>query len=79
MKSKGKVVAEGEATGHRHVLQNTEVFEVSPGYLKFEVVTDDEFISHQEHKPIPIAKGKRAAGIVKEYSHFDEEARPVAD
>jgi hypothetical protein len=79
MKNKGKVLAEGEATGHAHRLQHTEVYEAAPNYLTFEVIRDDEFVSHEEHKPIPVARGKRAAGVVMEYDHFEEESRRVVD
>lgn len=78
-KSRGKILAEGEATGHAHRLQHTEVFEEDVNYLTFEVVVDDEMVTHDEHKPIPIPKGKMAAGRVIEYDHFLEESRRVVD
>ena len=79
MKSKGKVLAKGETTGHAHKLQHTEIFEEDTNYLTFEVVRDDEFVSHEEHRSIPIARGKRAAGQVQEYDHFEEESKVVTD
>jgi len=78
-KSCGKVLAEGEATGHTHRLQYSEVFEESPTLRTFIVTRDDEVVTHEEHKPIPIAKGRRCAGQVREYDHFEEEARTVVD
>ncbi len=70
---------EGEATGHSHRLQNTEVFEQSSTHVTFNIVTDDEFVSHEEHKSMPLTRGKWAAGQVNEYNHFEEELRPVVD
>lgn len=36
-------------------------------------------ISHEEHKTISVPPGEYRIGIVREYSHFDEEARNVVD
>jgi len=74
------VLAEGEATGHMHKVTNglAELFETgSTKYLK--VLSEEATITHEEHKPITIPKGLYKIGIVREYDHFLEESRNVAD
>lgn len=78
-KIEGKILAEGEATGHAHKLQYSDVYEVSPTLRTFIVYRDDEMVTHEEHKPISIPKGEMNAGRVLEYDHFEEEARQVVD
>ncbi len=78
-KIKDRVLAKGEATGHAHKLQHSDVYEVTPTLRMFIVSTEGEIVTHEEHNPIPIAKGKRHAGQKLEYDHFDEEARRVMD
>jgi len=77
-KKVGKVLAEGEATGHTHRLQKTEVLEREDGIREFEVLEKDT-ITHEEHKPIVLPKEKYESGKVEEYDHFTEEARVVQD
>jgi hypothetical protein len=74
------ILAEGEATGHRHeivsgaaaliALQDTTILRVLSDYAK---------LKHAEHREIDIPKGKYEISIVREYDHFDEEARRVVD
>lgn len=75
-KRNDKKLAEGEVTGHAHVLERSDVFE-DDGYRYFSCDTDT--IHHEEHKPITLPRGKYASGIVSEYDHFAEEARNVKD
>jgi len=74
------VVQYGEHTGHAHRL-------VDPGYEYFETPAKTRHLRivkpvrllHEEHKEITILPGEYRIGIVREYSHFDEEAREVQD
>ena len=73
------ILAEGEVTGHAHAV-------VDPGVKLFEV-GNEKFLSaskkftvvHEEHKNITVPKGDYKIRIVKEYDHFEEEAREVRD
>lgn len=75
---RGFVLAEGEATGHAHVVKDgIELFE-KEGTLF--INSEDKFtITHEEHKPITVEKGAYEIGIVQEYNHFAEETKNVAD
>lgn len=79
-KIKGKKLADGEMTGHAHVLDKSEVFELNNGLRVFSG-NKQNTLTHQEHKPIiiPSKKGKYVSGKVLEYDHFAEEARTVKD
>ncbi|MEK6935621.1 MAG: hypothetical protein AABW67_02455 [Nanoarchaeota archaeon] len=79
-KIEGKKLAEGEMTGHAHVLNNSEVFELD-NRLRIFNGNEQNTLTHQEHKPIviPSKKGKYVSGKVLEYDHFTEEAKEVKD
>ena len=72
------VIAEGEATGHRH-----EVFGLAKLMQLDEKVFLDVFgeaeVRHQEHESIPLPIGEYEIEIVRKYDHFEEEARRVVD
>jgi len=73
------VVAEGEATGHAHVITDlgAVLWELKGDlYLEVaEIVT----ITHEEHKPLEIPEGIYQIGRVQEYDYFQEMARRVID
>ena len=77
---RGRVVlAEGEATGHAHVMTGKNVLAyVVAGQMYLDVSAPTE-IKHEEHGPIVIQPGKYRVDNVQEYDHFAEEARRVAD
>lgn len=82
---KGKKVghltlAKGEATGHHHTITKGDatLYE-QDGTLYLHVESEKATLTHQEHKTIEIPKGDWEIGIVREYDHFAEEARRVAD
>ena len=84
-KIKGKklnhlTLAKGEATGHHHTITEgeAELYE-HEGTLFLKVVSDKATLTHQEHHAIEIPQGEYEIGIVREYDHFAEEARNVAD
>ena len=52
-----KVLAEGETTGHRHVLTgNAQIFK--KGETLFVDSQHNAFLQHDEHKQVPVSTGK---------------------
>ena len=78
-KQKGRyILAEGEATGHAHaVIDKIGLFNVEDNL--FLNATKEFTVTHEEHKNITVPPGKYKIHIVKEYDHFEEEARKVRD
>lgn len=75
---RGYIIAEGEATGHAHVIDaDIECYEKDKIlYIK----TQREVpLSHEEHTEILVPPGIWKVGIVQEYDAFQEEARNVRD
>ena|SRR3990167_724834 len=84
-KVKGKklnhlTLAKGESTGHHHAITDgdAELYE-HEGTLFLKVNSESATLTHQEHAPVEIPQGEYEIGIVREYDHFAEEARNVAD
>lgn len=78
------ILAEGEATGHNHqivsgIAQLIALQGNDKGKLLLNVLSDYAKLKHQEHKEINIPKGKWEIKIVREYDHFEEEARQIVD
>lgn len=73
-------LAKGEKTGHHHSITEGEadLYEEN-GILYLHIESENATLTHQEHNPIVIDKGDYQIGIVREYDHFAEEARSVAD
>ena len=61
-----RVLAEGEATGHRHELNSGEVFE-KDGVLYFRVEKDQAILSHPEHHPLVFTPGEYKVVRQREY------------
>lgn len=79
-RKEGKLIlAEGEATGHNHVItaEPAILWELN-GDLYLEV-TEPVAITHEEHKPLDIPTGIYQVGRVKEYDYFKEMERFVRD
>lgn len=85
----GYVLAEGEATGHAHVLTaepGVELFE-RDGMLFIKNPDVAATVKHvevddsptKEHKPVEIHKGTWEIRPGKEYDHFKEEANQIRD
>lgn len=73
------VVAEGEATGHSHVISaEPAVLWELKGDLYLEV-SEPVTITHEEHQPMDIPTGIYQIGRVKEYDYFEEMERRVVD
>jgi hypothetical protein len=77
---RGYVVAEGEHTGHAHVVEVEGVLEMREvdGVIYARIEAPVSF-THDEHHPITLAPGVVKFGRVQEYDHFAEEARQVQD
>ena len=79
------VLQEGEVTGHAHRLHG-DGFRVHaiPGKVgnadkKYLRLVKPVALRHEEHKEIKLPTGDFEIRIVREYDHFEEEARRVAD
>lgn len=75
---RGYVLAEGEATGHAHVIEETEGVEMYEfdGVLYLSVATP-AVVTHEEHKGLALARGTYRVGFVREYDPWAEEADRV--
>lgn len=73
------ILAEGEVTGHAHVLEgNVDVYELDNGLRQFNLDSPTTIV-HEEHKKIELPPGEYLSGKVLEYDHFLEESRQVLD
>jgi hypothetical protein len=77
-KQRGYVIAEGEVTNHAHVIDE-EITMIEKNGIIYIGCETDVIITHEEHGHIKIPAGNYEIGIVKEYDHFLEESRNVAD
>ena len=76
---RGFVLAEGEHTGHAHVIEDDiEVYEDEKGTMWIRCA-EISTLTHEEHKPITIEPGEYQVGRILEYDPFTEEARRVQD
>lgn len=79
-KNRGHILADGEVTGHAHVIADVgsvEMFE-SDETLYMNVLKECDLV-HEEHGMISIDPGIYTVRRVREYDHFAEEARAVKD
>ncbi|MBC8030480.1 MAG: hypothetical protein H7Z16_10245 [Pyrinomonadaceae bacterium] len=75
----GRVLAEGEATGHKHLAQAEDaLLFIHEGALYMRVPSGTRVV-HEEHRALEIPPGDYVVGTVREYDHFVEEAHPVID
>lgn len=70
------VLAEGEVTGHSHILSGTDLLVLEDDMID---VQSPSKIVHEEHSSFTIDPGLYKKQIVREYDHFEEEARQVRD
>lgn len=78
--SRGYVLAEGEVTGHAHVIDKVADLEFVEKDGMFYIKNKTPVtVKHEEHKPVTIPAGTWQIRGVREYDHFAEEARRVAD
>jgi len=78
-RERGVVLADGETTGHAHVMapMYTSLFLV--GTLFYVKVEKQTTLTHEEHNHLEIPPGVYKVRQVREYDHFAEEARRVRD
>lgn len=79
--ARGHVLAEGEATGHAHVIAAVEGLELreGPDGTLYARIPSPVSLTHDEHHPVTIPPGVYRVGKVREWDHFAEEARDVVD
>jgi hypothetical protein len=77
-KLKKSVLAEGETTGHAHVLDMpVEVTEREDGAREFSL-PKKAIVKHEEHEPVTLPAGDYVSDIVRESDPFEGE-RKVQD
>lgn len=76
---KTNIVQEGEHTGHAHRLQGDGFVLYQKDRTKYLRVLTATPLTHEEHEEIVLPPGTYRTAIVREYDHFDEEAREVLD
>jgi hypothetical protein len=77
--TRSRVLAEGEATGHKHLAQADDVQLFLHQGTLYMSAPNGTIVVHEEHRPIEIPPGEYQIGTVREYDHFGEKARPVVD
>lgn len=62
------VLAEGEATGHKHIISegDAELYQ-HEGTLFLKVLSEEALLTHEEHKEIKLPKGNYEIKIQREY------------
>jgi hypothetical protein len=74
-----RVLAEGEATGHKHLAAAEDVrLFLHEGALYMHAPSGTTIV-HEEHHVLDVPPGDYLIGQVREYDHFTEAARPVID
>ncbi len=75
---RGYIIAEGEATGHAHVIEDEVELYEKDGVLYLKTSKEVE-VKHEEHRSVTLSPGIWKVGIVREYDPFREEVRRVKD
>lgn len=79
-KPRGYVLAEGEHTGHAHVIDRVADIEFYEKDGKFFIVNKEKVdVTHEEHNKVTIPTGIWEVRKVREFDHFENEAREVRD
>lgn len=78
-KLKHCVLAEGEATGHKHQMDALKATLFLVGTAMYLKVLQKTVLRHEEHNPIPVDIGTYKVKKVIEYDHFEEEIKEVRD
>ena len=79
-KPRGYVLAEGEHTGHAHVIDKVADIEFVEKDGMFYIKNKKSVsVTHEEHNPITIPPGLWRVRGVREYDHFLEDSRRVQD
>ena len=74
------ILAEGEATGHKHEITTgeAELYEYE-GTLYLRVVSDEALLTHPDHNTITLPKGDYKITPQREYIIGDEKYKKVLD
>ncbi len=72
------ILAEGEVTGHAHVVEDDIELYEKAGVLYCRAAAPFT-IKHEEHKPITVQPGAFEIRRVREFDHFSQEAFEVMD
>lgn len=73
------VLAEGEATGHAHIIEETDAELIRIGERMLLKLGGSATVVHEEHKPVTLQPGIWEIGRVSEYDYLSEMVRNVAD
>lgn len=78
--SKGRcVLAEGEHTGHAHVVEDDEAELIRIGERMLLKLGKAATVVHEEHGPITLEPGTWEVWRVQEFDYFSQMARNVTD
>lgn len=77
-KTDDAVIAYGESTGHKHQLAGRAVKMLLDTAIFVRVLKEAKML-HEEHKALILPPGDYKMDFVREYDHFEEEARRVQD
>lgn len=77
--TKRLVVAEGEHTGHAHVIEDDESELIQIGEKMLLKLEKAATIKHQEHNPITLSPGIWEVGRVQEFDYYAMMRRQVVD
>lgn len=72
-----RVIAEGEATGHKHQLEEGTLYLDEKGNMFVRVEKEQTRVVHDEHKPITLDKGFYQ--VVRQREYTGRDIRPVRD
>ncbi len=80
--ARGFVLAEGEVTGHAHVIDTLDACEMWKCNDTNELwmnIAEPVTVKHEEHKAITIPSGTYKIGIVREVDPFEKAVQKVRD
>ena len=72
-------MAEGETTGHAHVIEDDEAELIQIGEKMLLSLKKSSTLVHEKHKPINLEPGLYEIGRINEYDYFSKMARKVQD
>ena len=73
------ILAEGEKSGHCHVIEDDEAELIQDGERVLLSLQKQATLRHQEHNPITLEPGIWEVGKVNEYDYFSQMVRKVQD
>lgn len=73
------VIAEGEHTGHAHVIEDDDAQLIQIGERMLLKLAKGAIVQHEEHKAIKLSPGIWEIGRVKEFDYLSQMTRQVMD